>query len=128
MIPDNNNVKHLCMDLEKLCDGPEDIIVADFISNREFCGTDDNGFPKKISKGKDGKYHAPGDIMVMTEKITERVLETVLPVLDTIKNGYLTLITPIPLYIVGRCCDSEFHLENFHKPNMSQKIVMSKLL
>jgi hypothetical protein len=121
--PDPTNVIKLTNDIKKLQLGGEDVVIADLLSNSAFCGTDDSGFPKRISKGSDGKYHVPGDITLATEKMVETVLEHCLPVLEAVKNTQLILITPIPQYISSKCCENPAHVTNFQCKNMQNKIV-----
>jgi len=92
----------------------DDIVVLDIWSNSAFMGTDDFGLPIRPSKmSNDGRYHVPGNLQAAPRTLFEKILQDAMPVLDAAREGKLTIVIPVPRYILNKCCTAAGHISNF---------------
>jgi hypothetical protein len=73
----------------------------------------DDGAPVPVYKDSNGRYHCPGSLSVITSHMIKKVLNTLGPVLDILKQSKIKIVSPIRRYVSSKCCDddSQFWLE-----------------
>jgi hypothetical protein len=110
--------------LEEIRPTPEDRLVLDLLSNSTFMGTDVDGLPTASVQGEGGTYHIPGSLTVALVPVTKKILANCSQIgklCSTVKH--VTLISPIPRYITGKCCDDNSHVENYDSDEFETEII-----
>jgi hypothetical protein len=120
---DNTSVSSICSKLNNMSITDNDVIFLDPLSNSVFCGTDAEGAPKIIKKDQSGKYHCEGHLSLITNQMCTRKLSICDPILETVKDHKVIILSPIQRYITTRCCSDPGHLQNFTSKNLSRDIV-----
>jgi len=77
---------------------------------------------------RDGRgYHLPGEVTVCKEDIFEKIVETVLPVVDSVPDHVKVVVPPQPRYLHSPCCDSQAHCVNIGTESYAEQVVSSNL-
>jgi hypothetical protein len=119
---DTTSVSQVCAKLSTVSLTDSDVVVFDPLSNSAFCGTDDEGAPKTISKDHTGKYHCEGHLSTITSQMCSIKLRLCDPIIEVIKKSHVILLSPIPRYITTRCCGDKSHLQNFESRSLPREI------
>jgi hypothetical protein len=96
--------------LEEIRLTPKDRLVLDLLSNSTFMGTDLDGLPTASMQGP----------VPVTKKILANCSQ-IGKLCSTVKH--VTLISPIPRYITGKCCDDNNHVENYDNDDFETEII-----
>jgi hypothetical protein len=74
----------------------------------------------------DHGYHLPGEVTVCTDTVFEKLVHTVVPILDAVPGFLRVLIPPQPRYLFSKCCTSPTHCGNVgsagHAEALLQKV------
>jgi len=88
--------------------GAGDVVILDLFSNSAFMGTDDAGLPcRAIRNRSDSRYHLLGELQAAPKTVFEQIVSDARCAsgVAAITNGCKTvLISPIPRYVVSKCC------------------------
>ncbi len=110
--------------LEEILLTPEDRLVLDLLSNSTFMGTDLDGLPTAAVQGEGGTYHIPGSLTLAPVPVTKKILANcsqIGKICSRVKH--VTLISPIPRYVTGKCCDDNNHVENYNSDDFEIEII-----
>jgi hypothetical protein len=110
--------------LEEILLTPEDSLVLDLLSNSTFMGTDVDGLPTASVQGEGGTYHIPGSLTVAPVPVTKNILANcsqIGKICSVVKQ--VTLISPIPRFVTGKCCDDNNHVENYDSDDFETEII-----
>jgi hypothetical protein len=66
------------------------------------------------SKRLDGHYHLDGDLVVAPKEQFQHTLKVCLPLINFRPDIKKVVLSPMPRYWVGKCCDDTAHIPNFH--------------
>ncbi len=111
--PSEQGISRISTQLRELNPADNDTIVLDLLSNSAYMGTNENGLPSETLGGTDGKYHITGSLATAPVSFLKKVLKTCNPLAAAVGGAGVILVIPIPCYILGKCCDSPTHVENF---------------
>ncbi len=67
-------------------------------------------------KGRDGKYHAEGELHVVNRDTVRELFSTLQPIFRAVREFRCILLTPLPRYLWSRCCDNPAHITNSEVP------------
>jgi hypothetical protein len=116
----------LASKLEEILLTPDDRLVLDLLSNSTFMGTDLDGLPTAPVQGEGGTYHIPGSLTVAPVPVTKKILANCSQIGKIcLKVKHVTLISPIPRYVTGKCCDDNNHVENYDSDDFEMEIINS---
>jgi hypothetical protein len=113
------SVSQVCAKITSLTES--DVVVFDPLSNSAFCGTDDEGAPKTITKDQTGRYHCEGHLSTITSQMCNIKLQLCVPINELIKKSQVLLLSPIPRYVTTRCCGDKNHLQNFESRSLPRE-------
>jgi hypothetical protein len=71
-----------------------------------------DGSKELPTKGKDGKFHVVGDLVVCSYEQQTEHFNHLLPILDAIGKRPCLFVSPLPLYIIDGCCKDAKHISN----------------
>jgi hypothetical protein len=116
-------VNRLSNQLRELNLTENDTVLLDLLSNSAFLGTSENGLPSRPERGDDSRCHVTGSLA--SASYLKKVLKTCQPLAAVVGNAGTVLVTPIPQYITGKCCDDPSHLENFDDQDFEESIIIT---
>ena len=64
-------------------------------------------------RGQDGHYHVPGDLVMADWPTFKQIFASSLPLIRAGGKLKKVLLSPLPRFIMGRCCPDTGHLKNF---------------
>jgi hypothetical protein len=70
-----------------------------------------------------GKYHCPGYLSVITRHMAKKVLDSLAPIVEIIKNCKVVIVLPILRYVHNKCCNDANHIENFGTENLKEEVM-----
>jgi hypothetical protein len=70
-------------------------------------------------RGKDGKFHAPGELRVIGKDSLHDLFMLLQPVFKAIKGFKGIILSPLPRYIWHRCCENPSHITNSENPTFA---------
>jgi hypothetical protein len=117
-----HSISEISADLaERVSDlDPENtVVVIQLLDNSVFeCHTDqgDRILPKR---GKDGKFHALGELRVIGKDSLRDMFMLFQPVFKAIKGFRGIILSPLPRYIWHRCCENPSHITNSENPTFA---------
>jgi hypothetical protein len=103
-------------------DSKKNVILVQLLDNSCYeCKTQDGDrvLPKR---GKDGKYHVPGELRVIGKDTLREHFLSLQPLFKTAKNFKVIVLTPLPRYLWHRCCDNPAHLTNSEDDNFAREM------
>jgi hypothetical protein len=77
-----------------------------------FFSSNVHGEKTLTKKGKDGKFHAEGDLKLISKEDMKEIFLLLLPLIRAAKGKKIIIMGPMPRYLLARCCDSVAHLTN----------------
>jgi hypothetical protein len=115
----------LAAKLEEIRLTPDDSLVLDLLSNSTFMGTDGDGLPTASVQGEGGTYHITGSLTVAPVPVTKKILANCNKIGKMCSVAkHVTLISPIPRYVTGKCCDGNSHVENYDSDDFESEIII----
>jgi hypothetical protein len=103
-------------------DPKKNVILVQLLDNSCYeCKTPegDRILPKR---GKDGRFHVPGELRVIGKDTLWEHFLTLQPLFKTVKNFKAIVLTPLPRYLWHRCCDNPAHLTNSEDENFVREM------
>jgi hypothetical protein len=103
-------------------DPKKNIILVQLLDNSCYeCKTQDGDrvLPKR---GKDGKFHVPGELRVIGKDTLREHFLSLQPLFKTVKNFKVIVLTPLPRYLWHRCCGNPAHLTNSEEENFAREM------
>jgi hypothetical protein len=91
----------------------DDVTIIDPLSNSFFCGFDIEGDPTEPVKLADGKWHILGDLTCRHRTKLKRVLDELSKAIDSQSSPRIVIVTPVPRYLLAKCCSDPDHITNF---------------
>ena len=64
-------------------------------------------------KGLDGKFHVPGDLVMADWPTFKQIFSPSISLIRAAGKSRKTLLSPLPRYVMSRCCAEKGHLKNF---------------
>jgi hypothetical protein len=120
--PRENLILNLASRLRSLKLEKNDTVILDLLSNTTFMGTDGDGLPSEASRAEDGRYHVVGSLTVAPSSFTKKILATCQPLCEELRKSGCVLISPVPRYVHGKCCDDAGHIDNFDDADRDEEI------
>ena len=65
--------------------------------------------------GEDCVYHVPGDLVLADWNSFRKIFVTALPLLRAAGPNLKLILSPLPRYVVAKCCQDLNHIRNFGK-------------
>jgi hypothetical protein len=85
-----------------------DLLGNSSVRYEQFDGT--TSLPYK----SEGKFHFAGDIVVSPDKIYQKTVESIVPILTARQSVPCVIIPPLPRYLFAKCCSDTSHCTNWN--------------
>ena len=118
------NVKRLASRIENMTPGSNTTFVLDLFGNSCYRATlFDGSTTLPIKGGGGGGFHLPGDVGVCGEVIFGKLIDTVMPIIDIVKDSMCILIPPQPRYLYHPCCQDAAHCTNMGREGYASSLL-----
>jgi hypothetical protein len=114
-----NSVAEMTADVkEKIAelDPLNTVVLIQLLDNSIYQCTLPNGDKVLPKKGRDGKYHAEGELHVVNRDTVRELFSTLQPIFRAVREFKTILLTPLPRYLWSRCCSNPLHITNSEAP------------
>jgi hypothetical protein len=101
-------------------------VVIFGLDNSSFCGVTNDGNIAPMTKcvKNDSKYHAIGELVVAPERSMAHAVDQVNRIIEICGENPVFVISPMPRYIVGKCCGDTSHMTNFGEQNYVHTLIV----
>jgi hypothetical protein len=99
-------------------DPNDNVIVIQLLDNSSNECKTTNGDRVLPKRGRDGKFHAVGELGVIGKDTLREHFMAMQPIFRAIK-GFKLVLTPLPRYLWNRCCDDPTHITNSERENFA---------
>jgi hypothetical protein len=110
-----NSVAEMTADIEEKIaelDPSSTVVLIQLLDNSIYQCTLPNGDRILPRKGRDGKYHAEGELHVVNRDTVRELFSTLQPLFRAVREFKCIVMTPLPRYLWARCCDNPSHITN----------------
>ena len=98
---------------ETVAEYPAATVIFQLYDNGTYYSSTAPGERSLPRKGEDGKYHVPGELVMADWPTFKLVFASSIPLLRAAGKNRKIILSPLPRYIMGRCCKNTDHLKNF---------------
>jgi hypothetical protein len=98
------------------------VVLVQILDNSIYQCKRDNGDRTLPKKGRDGKYHAEGELCVVNRDTLRELFSTIQPILRVSRNFQCIMLTPLPRYLWTRCCSDPNHITNSEAPGFAAEM------
>jgi hypothetical protein len=77
-----------------------------------YMAQDETGHTLPARKAPDGHFHVDGELIVGGKEVQMKLFKLLDPIWDLDKDRKMVVISPMPRYITGSCCDDPQHIPN----------------
>ena len=110
----DESAEKLANRLKKLvAENPESTVIFQLYDSCIYYSSTGPGERSLPRKGPDGKFHVPGDLVMADWPTFKQIFAPSIPLIRAAGKNRKTLLSPLPRYIMSRCCSDQDHLKNF---------------
>ena len=104
----------LAIQLRKaVAENPDSTVIFQLYDSCIYYSSTGPGERSLPRKGLDGKFHVPGDLVMADWPTFKQIFTPSIPLIRAAGKNPKTLLSPLPRYIMSRCCADKDHLKNF---------------
>ena len=108
------NVATLASSLKTaVSDNPSATVILQLYDSSVYYSSTGPGERSLPRRGQDGHYHVPGDLVMADWPSFKQIFASSLPLIRAGGELKKILLSPLPRYVMGRCCTDSGHLKNF---------------
>jgi hypothetical protein len=107
---------------EKLERTRMDTVVFCILDNSVYYCMDDNGDLIPPQRDKAGKFHIHGELVLSSRSAQQVLFGSIQELLDAAKGRNIIVLSPLPRYVSGGCCDNDGHVANRRRPGFEANL------
>ena len=108
------NVAALIKPLEEaVSNNPGAVVVFQLYDSSIYFGSTDSGELSLPKRGEDGRYHVLGELALAEWSTLRKIFNISVPLLRAAGTNKKLILSPLPRYVQGKCCDDRQHITNF---------------
>ena len=88
------------------------VVVLQFLDTSLFIARTEEGGLVPAWKGLDGAYHVDGDSVLVPKELQYNTFQLILPIFEAVGDRKMIIVTPIPRYLLQRCCSDPEYVPN----------------
>jgi lysophospholipase L1-like esterase len=114
-----SSVSAMAADIEEKLrelDPANTVVLVQLLDNSIYQCKLANGDRTLPKRGRDGNYHAEGELSVVNRDTLRELFSSLQPVFKAAKNFPCILLSPLPRYLWNRCCADRTHITNSEEP------------
>jgi hypothetical protein len=92
------------------------VVLVQLLDNSIYQCKHSNGDRTLSKRGRDGNYHAEGELSVVNRDTLRDLFSSLQPIFKVTKNFQCILLSPLPRYLWSRCCEDPTHIINSEEP------------
>jgi hypothetical protein len=122
-----NAVRDLAKELageinSKLEEKKIDAVVLQLLDSNIYWALQEDGSSIAARLGPDKRYHIDGDLITISKSAQHSLFSNLKPIFDGVNGKDLLLVSPLPRYVVGGCCEDLEHMPNRRLPGFEQQL------
>ena len=98
---------------EAASSNPEAVFVFQLYDSSIYFGSSDSGELSLPKRGKDGRYHVVGELALAEWAALKKIFNISAPLLRAAGSNRKLILSPLPRYVQGKCCEDRQHITNF---------------
>jgi hypothetical protein len=99
-----------------------DIVYLDLLSSTYLMGSDSDGMPVKPTRDGNGRFHLVGHVEGTPTAMLKKIIKDADPIIKVAGQATIVAVSPLPRFLIGRCCGDSDHVSNFSEPDFEQTI------
>jgi hypothetical protein len=99
-----------------------DAVVLQLLDSNVYWALQEDGSSIAARLGPDKRYHIDGDLITISKSAQHSLFGNLKPIFDCINGKDFLLITPLPRYVAGGCCEDADHMPNRRLPGFEQQL------
>ena len=108
------NVAALVKPLEEAAsNNPEAVFVFQLYDSCIYFGSSDSGELSLPKRDEDGRYHVLGELALAEWAALKKIFNISALLLRAAGGNMKLILSPLPRYVQGKCCDDRQHITNF---------------
>ena len=108
------NVAALVKPLEEAAsNNPGAVFVFQLYDSSIYFGSSDSGELSLPKRGEDGRYHVHGELALAEWAALKKIFNISAPLLRAAGGNKKLILSPLPRYVQGKCCDDRQHITNY---------------
>ena len=108
------NVAALAQTVEEAAaSNPEAIFVFQLYDSSVYFSSSDSGELSLPKRGEDGRYHVLGELAYAEWAVLKKIFNTSSPLLRAAGSCMKLILSPLPRYVQGKCCEDKQHITNY---------------
>jgi hypothetical protein len=114
-----SSVSAMASDMEEKLselDPANTVVLVQLLDNSVYQCKHSNGDRTLPKRGRDGNYHAEGELSVVNRDTLRELFSLLQPVFNAANNFKCILLSPLPRYLWNRCCGDPAHIINSEEP------------
>jgi hypothetical protein len=114
-----SSVSAMASDIEEKLrelDPANTVVLVQLLDNSIYQCKHANGDRTLPKRGRDGNYHAEGELSVVNRDTLRELFSSMQPVFKVAKSFQCILLSPLPRYLWNRCCEDPAHIINSEEP------------
>jgi hypothetical protein len=114
-----SSVSTMASDIEEKLrelDPANTVVLVQLLNNSIYQCKHSNGDRTLPKRGRDGNYHAEGELSVVNRDTLRELFSSLQPVFKAAKSFQCILLSPLPRYLWSRCCEDPAHIVNSEEP------------
>jgi hypothetical protein len=111
----DSSVTAMASDIEEKLvelDPANTVVLVHLLDNSIYQCKHDNGDRTLPKRGRDGNYHAEGELSIVNRDTLRELFSSLQPIFKADKNFQCILLSPLPRYLWSRCCEDPNHITN----------------
>ena len=98
---------------EAVKNNPGATVILQLYDSSIYFSSSENGELVLPKRGEDGCYHIMGELVLADWAALKKIFNLSVPLLRAAGNNHKIILSALPRYVPGRCCDDQLHLTNF---------------
>ena len=98
---------------ETAANNPAAIFVFQLYDSSVYFSSSDSGELSLPKRGEDGRYHVMGELAFAEWAVLKKIFNTSSPLLRAAGGSMKLILSPLPRYVQGKCCDDKQHITNY---------------
>ena len=99
--------------VEAASNNPGAVFVFQLYDSSIYFGSTDSGELSLPKPGEDGPYHVHGELALAEWAALRKIFNISAPLLRAAGTNKKLILSPLPWYVQGKCCDDRQHITNF---------------
>ena len=98
---------------EAVKNNPGATVILQLYDSSIYFSSSENGEVMLPKRGEDGRFHIVGELVIAEWTALKKIFNLSVPLLRAAGSNHKVILSALPRYVQGRCCEDKLHLTNF---------------